>query len=102
MNNTLARVQNLVGQAGEALGLTEDPLSTVVGSRVSIVDTVRQYDHLISRYKRPPEMILTMRTGLSTWRSVTSSIIQRRVQKMQSKHLKEGKKKVFKIFHTIY
>jgi len=34
MNNTLARVQNLVGQAGEALGLTEDPLSTVVGSRI--------------------------------------------------------------------
>jgi len=91
MNNTLARVQNLVGQAGEALGLTEDPLSTVVGSRVSIVDTVKQDDHLMYRYKRPLEMILTMRTGLSTWRSVTSSTIQRRVQKMQSKHLKEGK-----------
>ena len=91
MNNTLARVQNLVGQAGEALGLTEDPLSTVVGSRVSIDVTVRQYDHLMNRYKRPPEMILTMRTGLSTWRSVTSSTIQRRAQKMQSKHLKEGK-----------
>ena len=35
MNSTLAKVQNLVGQAGEALGLTEDPLTTVVGSRVS-------------------------------------------------------------------
>ena len=39
MNNTLARMQTLVGEAGaragEALGLTEDPFSTVVGCRVS-------------------------------------------------------------------
>ena len=35
MNNTLARMQTLVGQAGEALGITEDPLSTVAGVRVS-------------------------------------------------------------------
>ena len=34
MNNTLARMQTLVGQAGEALGITEDPLGTVVGARV--------------------------------------------------------------------
>jgi len=38
MNNTLARMQTLVGQAGaragEALGLTEDPFSTVVGCRI--------------------------------------------------------------------
>ena len=40
MNNTLARMQTLVGEAGaragEALGLTEDPFSTVVGCRVSV------------------------------------------------------------------
>ena len=35
MNSTLARMQTLVGQAGEALGITEDPFSTVVGCRVS-------------------------------------------------------------------
>ena len=34
MNTTLARMQTLVGQAGEALGITEDPLVTVVGARV--------------------------------------------------------------------
>ena len=34
MNNTLARMQTLVGQAGEALGITEDPLSSVAGVRV--------------------------------------------------------------------
>ena len=35
MNNTLARMQTLVGQAGEALGITEDPLTSVAGVRVS-------------------------------------------------------------------
>ena len=33
--NTLQRVQGLVAGAGERLGLTEDPLSTILGSRVS-------------------------------------------------------------------
>ena len=40
MNNTLARMQNLVGQAGEALGITEDPLTTVAGVRVGAIITV--------------------------------------------------------------
>ena len=35
MNNTLARMQTLVGQAGEALGITEDPLHTRVGTKVN-------------------------------------------------------------------
>ena len=33
--NTLHRMQTLVGAAGEALGITEDPLATLVGARVS-------------------------------------------------------------------
>eukprot|EP00092_Neocalanus_flemingeri_P017591 GFUD01019032.1.p1 GENE.GFUD01019032.1~~GFUD01019032.1.p1 ORF type:complete len:399 (+),score=125.56 GFUD01019032.1:45-1241(+) len=32
--NTLQRMQTLVGAAGEALGITEDPLDTLVGSRI--------------------------------------------------------------------
>ena len=39
MNNTLARMQTLVGQAGEALGITEDPLTSVAGVRVSDIIT---------------------------------------------------------------
>ena len=39
MNNTLARMQTLVGQAGEALGITEDPLTSVAGVRVSHIMT---------------------------------------------------------------
>lgn len=35
MNNTLARMQTLVGQAGEALGITEDPLTSVAGVRIA-------------------------------------------------------------------
>jgi len=34
--NTLHRMQTLVGAAGEALGITEDPLVTVVGSRIDL------------------------------------------------------------------
>ena len=41
MNNTLARMQTLVGQAGEALGITEDPLSSVAGVRVSDIIMTR-------------------------------------------------------------
>ena len=35
MNNTLQRMQTLVGAAGEALGIVEDPLTTLVGSKVT-------------------------------------------------------------------
>ena len=35
MNNTLQRMQTLVGAAGEALGIVEDPLTTLVGSKIS-------------------------------------------------------------------
>ena len=41
MNNTLARMQTLVGQAGEALGITEDPLSSVAGVRVGDIIMTR-------------------------------------------------------------
>lgn len=34
--NTLHRMQTLVGAAGEALGITEDPLATLVGARVRL------------------------------------------------------------------
>ena len=34
----LRRVQSFVTAAGEALGLTEDPLQTVIGMKVSVDD----------------------------------------------------------------
>ena len=33
--NTLQRMQTLVGAAGEALGIVEDPLTTLAGSKVT-------------------------------------------------------------------
>ena len=85
MNNTLARMQTLVGQAGEALGITEDPLGTVVGARVGA--GVRRgrshYTALCCRYWRPPGRSSTRRTGPSTWRSATSSTTPRRGQQMR-------------------
>ena len=35
MNNTLQRMQTLVGAAGEALGIVEDPFTTLAGSKVT-------------------------------------------------------------------
>ena len=86
MNNTLARMQTLVGQAGEALGITEDPLGTVVGARVGAGVWGRGHTDctaLCCRYWRPPGRSWTRRTGPSTWRSVTSSTTPRRGQQMR-------------------
>ena len=41
----LQKMQNLVGAAGEALGLTEDPLHTKVGLKVGEKQHILQYIH---------------------------------------------------------
>ena len=49
MNNTLARMQTLVGQAGEALGITDDPLTSVAGVRVSHIIIMGRHIVIVGR-----------------------------------------------------
>ena len=39
----LERMQHLMSTAGEALGLTEDPLHTALGEKVGVINYIESY-----------------------------------------------------------
>ena len=61
------RMQSLVGAAGEALGLTEDPLGTIIGVRIEdMVDDdldIENWDHSSSEDADMCDLILNTNGG---------------------------------------
>ena len=75
-------MQGLVGAAGEALGLTEDPLHTRVGIKVIQIKCENDHNQTVIfsfRLMKPHRRTWWWRTGTWTWRFVISSTPRREV-----------------------